>query len=90
MTDQEIVQALWVFVPLRGLGCFRKDGCEYLFVGKFPSPSGVWVVSFEASKAVNVRERFPSPCGVWVVSKLVRNVMVTGTFPSPSGVWVAS
>ena len=33
----------------------------------FPSPCGVWVVSYWDG-ACAVEQLFPSPCGVWVVS----------------------
>ena len=33
----------------------------------FPSPCGVWVVSYDTVFA-NCKSLFPSPCGVWVVS----------------------
>ena len=39
----------------------------------FPSPCGVWDVSFERA-ANKDRRGGPSPCGVWVVSRLVRRM----------------
>ncbi len=56
------------FRPLAGCGLFLRLRNGFPSSGKeFPSPCGVWVVSFAGSCFLRGGV-FPSPCGVWVVS----------------------
>ena len=56
---------------------------------RFPSPSGVWVVSHQSGPAPS-NKTFPSPSGVWVVSAHLAEIDKKLGFPSPCGVWVVS
>ncbi len=74
-------QMVCVSVPLRGVGCFSygklRGWCD-----KFPSPCGVWVVSYNRHTG-RTKWMFPSPCGVWVVSRdnMETKELITGFRP---------
>ena len=55
------------FRPLAGCGLFRQWTNANGPKRQFPSPCGVWVVSYGYPNLAN-EFLFPSPCGVWVVS----------------------
>ena len=68
-SEREIIAAILVSVPLRGVGCFCDKRCEACQYPEFPSSCGVWVVSYNRHTG-RTKWMFPSPCGVWVVSPL--------------------
>ena len=77
----EFVKA--VSVPLRGVGCFARwqiirQQCS------FPSPCGVWVVSYNRHTG-RTKWVFPSPCGVWVVSRQTATISALSCFRPLAG-----
>ena len=68
-SEREIIAAILVSVPLRGVGCFCDKRCEACQYPEFPSSCGVGVVSYNRHTG-RTKWMFPSPCGVWVVSPL--------------------
>ena len=77
-----------VSVPLRGVGCFRKERRSRN--GSFRPLAGCGLFH-TMRKENNLSYWFPSPCGVWIVSIWLAILKQRSTkFPSPCGVWVVS
>ena len=76
--------SLMGFRPLAGCGLFLP-GSPYQRGGKwFPSPCGVWVVSYNRHTG-RTKRVFPSPCGVWVVSRQTATISALSCFRPLAG-----
>ena len=78
-----------VSVPLRGVGCFDIV-CYFHNLKLFPSPCGVWVVSYDWHHKLTGSCGFRplAGCGLFLV--YTEMILINTKFPSPCGVWVVS
>ena len=70
--------------PVGDVNGFSNNFCNVNTNG-FPSPCGVWVVSYQGASCATGDQGFPSPCGVWVVSPDRLLHAQAGGFRPPAG-----